>query len=64
MKLEKKIDDLELLATAVHGSLGTLHILGAIYNIRKKNYPHAIVHAIGAIYDLSSIYKHYKGMRE
>ena len=51
---------LESLAKFVHGGLFTFHILGIAYNLKKRRYLDAAIHASVATYDLISAMRHSK----
>ena len=50
--------ELEGLAIAVHGALSILHLLGLVYNVRRKNTFDSVVHALAAAYDLNAVRIH------
>lgn len=54
----------EILATFVHGCLASLHLLGCVYNLRRKNYWDAAAHATGVLYDSWATHKHMRRVRE
>ena len=62
-KLEKKVIELEVLSTFVHGSLFFGHSLGVVSNIRKKNYLDVVAHSLAGAYDLFATISHYKKMK-
>jgi hypothetical protein len=56
----KSKQELEVLATFVHGVLFAFHALGVVYNVRQGNKVDATVPAIAGAYDLASTLKHYR----
>lgn len=64
MTLEDELLDseatMETLGAFVHGALFSLHALGVAYNIKKRNWVDAGIHAAVAVYDASATYKHAK----
>lgn len=61
MKDEKEI---QILATAVHSALATLHGISIIYNLRRKNYADTAIHSIVFLYDVWATFRHYKEMEK
>jgi len=57
MKRDDK-NDLHTIATFVHGSLFSLHALGLVYNIKRKNYKTALFHVGAAVFDLLCTKEH------
>lgn len=49
---------LEELAVVVHGSLATLHLLGLLYNLRRRNVLDSLVHGAAALYDINAVRAH------
>jgi len=62
-ELEKKVNELEILSTFVHGSLFFGHSLGVLYNLRKRNYKDTFVHVLAGAYDLFSTISHYRKIK-
>lgn len=67
MNLEKKVLELtdsevmmESLGSFVHGTLFSLHALGVAYNLKKRNWVDAGIHASVAAYDAMATYRHAK----
>ena len=58
--MEKPVDDRRMaeLAVFVHGILVTLHSLGIVYNLRKRNYWDVAAHTAAAGYDAHALAKH------
>jgi hypothetical protein len=52
--------ELHALACFVHGALTALHVLGAIYNCRRRNWRDVVVHVAAAAYDARSVRHHYR----
>ena len=50
--------ELETLAMMVHSALATLHLLGAVYNFRKRNWDDTIIHSVVFAYDVHSAIRH------
>lgn len=61
--MDKEQDDTELLAAFVHGALALGHLLGLIYNIRKKNWKSAGFHLSALTFDLWATFIHLKDRR-
>lgn len=56
--------EMQILAAFVHGTLCSMHLLGLVYNLRRRNGFDSTVHALGVIYDSVSTYKHIKAATE
>lgn len=54
--------EIETLATFVHGSLSALHLLGAVYNVKRRNWKDAIIHSGVLIYDIAATISHAKAI--
>ena len=52
--------ELHSLACFVHGVLTALHILGAVYNCRRRNWWDVTAHLAAAGYDARSVRHHYR----
>ena len=52
--------EIQILAAFVHGALSTLHGLGAVYNLKRKNWSAATIHITVGLWDLVATYQHYK----
>jgi hypothetical protein len=52
--------ELHALACFVHGALTALHILGAVYNCRRRNCWDVTAHLAAAGYDARSVRHHYR----
>jgi hypothetical protein len=52
--------ELHALACFVHGALTALHVLGAIYNCRRRNWKDVAIHVGAALYDARSVRHHYR----
>lgn len=57
-------EQLEVMAVVIHGVLFSLHILGVIYNIRRKNTLDVLAHAVAATYDANAVFKHLTAIKE
>ena len=51
-------EEIESIASFVHGSLFGLHVLGIYYHARRGKYLNAAVHTAVATYDLISFIRH------
>jgi hypothetical protein len=56
--------ELEYLAIFVHGSLASLHTLGFIYNVRRRHWFQAALHAGVALYDFWASAEHVRASRQ
>jgi hypothetical protein len=61
MILERNAE-LERLCVFTHGALCVLHLLGVVYNIRRKNYFDVTAHSVAFVYDLYAATNHMKGI--
>ena len=52
--------EVHILASAVHGSLASLHLLGVIYNLRKKNWWDVLAHSLALAYSANAVKNHMK----
>ena len=52
--------ELHALACFVHGALTALHLLGAVYNCRRRNWWDVITHLAAAGYDVRSARHHHR----
>jgi hypothetical protein len=52
--------ELHALACFVHGALTALHVLGAVYNCRRRNWWDVMAHLASAGYDARSVRHHYR----
>jgi hypothetical protein len=55
----KSEQDIEYLATFVHGVLAGLHALGIIYNIKRRNWLDVAAHSAAMSYDMYATAKHF-----
>lgn len=55
-----KTHEIEVLAAFVHGSLAAGHLLGLVYNTRKRNKLDMAMHSLALVYDLYAVHKHLK----
>lgn len=54
---------LEELALFVHGALATLHLLAAVYHVRRKHRLEGALHLACATYDVVSAHQHLQRAR-
>ena len=52
--------ELHALACFVHGALTALHVLGAVYNYRRRNWWDVTAHLAAAAYDARSVRHHHR----
>ncbi len=52
--------EIQAFASFVHGALASLHALGAVYNLKRKNWSAATIHITVGLWDMVSTYQHYK----
>lgn len=52
--------ELHTLAAFVHGSLVALHVLGCLYNVKRRNRWDVLAHTAAAIYSVRSVRVHLK----
>lgn len=57
-------NQIETVATAVHGSLAFGHALGVLHNLRKKNYAQVALHALVCAYDIWAVTRHVQSLKE
>lgn len=62
MKSEEQ--ELHIIASFVHGALVSLHLLGIFYNVRRKNWWEAVVHAGAGAFSLNAINEHQKEIKD
>lgn len=55
IRAERQLDELGVF---VHGALCALHLLGLVYNLRRRNKVDTLVHGAAAAYDGWSAVKH------
>ena len=59
MKIAVKAEqDIQYLATFVHGALAALHALGIVYNIKRRNWFDVAAHSAAMSYDVWATAKH------
>lgn len=59
MKIAAKAEqNIECLASFVHGLLAGLHALGIVYNIKRRNWLGAAAHSAGMSYDIWATVEH------
>jgi hypothetical protein len=52
--------EVHALGCFVHGALTALHMLGAVYNYRRRNSWDVVAHIAAALYDARSARHHYR----
>lgn len=52
------------LGVFVHGMLAALHVLGIVYNLRRKNWWDVFAHGGAATYDAWAVTKHVKEIQD
>lgn len=52
--------ELHSLSVFVHGCLASLHLLGIVYNAKRRNKLDAIAHCVGVAYSIRSVMYHAK----
>ena len=50
--------EIETLAVFVHGALAFGHLLGLVFNVRRRNGFDSLAHAAGVIYDTAAAVGH------
>ena len=55
--------EIHILASFIHGMLVTLHGIGVVYNVRKKNRIDTLIHLVAAVYSVRAVRNHLKGER-
>ena len=60
MKERNKESQLESIAKFTHGALFAGHLLGIVYNLKKRRYASVALHTAVATYDLVSALRHSK----
>lgn len=50
--------ELQALACFVHGALSSLHVLGVLYNVRRRNWWDVAIHSTVAVYDFRAAIHH------
>lgn len=53
---------LQELGVFVHGVLAGLHLLGLVYNARRRNWIDVAAHGFAAAYDVYAVSKHMKAL--
>ena len=48
------------LSAFVHGALASLHLLGLVYNYKRRNKMDIVMHGLALAYDFKSLVGHYK----
>ena len=57
-------NEIEVLATFVHGALAGLHGLGLVYNAYRKNHTDALLHGLALTYDFVAFRGHLRAVQE
>lgn len=52
--------ELHVLGAAVHGFLAMGHAIGILYNLRRRQWKDAAIHAVVFVYDLGSAISHHR----
>jgi len=52
--------EIHILGIFVHGALSAFHLLGVVYNVRRRNYWDIAIHAAGIAYSARSTLHHAK----
>lgn len=55
--------ELHALSIFVHGTLAGLHLLGATYNARKRNWWDVAAHSLCVVYDVHAVVRHMRSLR-
>ena len=58
--LSREPPEVHALGCFVHGALTALHVLGAVYNYRRRNRWDVFAHLAAALYDARSVRHHYR----
>lgn len=56
--------DLHFTALFIHAVLFSLHTVGSLYNLRRKNYWQSLIHGSVAAYDLWAVNQHRKELED
>lgn len=56
--------ELETLAVFVHGGLAAGHLLGLVFNIRRRQWFDSSAHFVALVYDSYAAYKHAQELKE
>lgn len=60
---KNETNEIQALATFVHGALASMHALGFVYNTARGNRKDAIIHAAAFTYDCMCTVKHFKAIQ-
>jgi hypothetical protein len=52
------------LGVFVHGVLASFHLLGLVYNVRRKNWPETVAHSAALTFDAYAVRKHIRQVRD
>jgi len=56
--------ELEGLSVFVHGMLASLHLLGVVYNVRRRSYLDVAAHSAAFVYDIYAAGNHLRKSNE
>ncbi len=59
----KAEQDLQYLATFVHGVLAAFHALGIAYNVKRRNWFDVAAHSAAMSYDIWATAKHFEALQ-
>ena len=63
-KYDHKDAEVQTFAAFVHGALFGLHALGAVYNVKRKNWSAALIHTLVGTWDIMASFKHYENSKD
>ena len=55
---------LQQLGVFVHGVLTGLHVLGMVYNLKRRNWFDVVAHGGAAVYDTWAVAKHLRALED
>lgn len=56
-------EELEVLAMTIHGALALGHLVGVVYNYRRKNWRVTWAHITALVFEVFCVYHHWKGKK-
>lgn len=56
--------ELHIFGAGIHSALAVLHGIGFAYNLRRKNWWQAAIHAVTAAYDIWAVNQHRKEVND
>jgi len=62
--MHKQEKHIETLAVYIHGALSTLHAVGLVHNIKRRNWRDAAIHAGFIAYDAFATYTHHQYIKQ